>query len=254
MPAFHFCCMESIKKWINAGCKYYDGVALYATLPECMPTLLANLQQGKNAVRHEKLKYELKKALRSDQAPPPTPLPSRGDKMPAMIPSPPAEPPAQDVKEKLLFHQLPAELRPVLKEANALFAEKCMLKVALNELAPEMESEALDLCLQIYNLTKHNALCWQKIDYWREHRNLPPLAVPKHSTMGGAQLVKKQQNLFSSISRLKKRLNDNRSLIAITDGLKAVAKLQRAIAKQEGNLMKQEDELLHITQLIEAKA
>jgi len=255
--------MESIQKWLDTGCKYPEGVALYAAIPGCMLALLKRLQEGQNPVNHEKLKYELRKILKQNIVPaqevpvvttsPPAPLQKRGEKA-AAVPQAPAEPPAQDAKQKLLFHHLPAELRPVLQEANALFAEKCLLKTLLNDLAPEMESEALELCLRIYALTQKNARCWQKIDYWQEHRKVPPLEIPKHSTLGGAQLAKKQQNLFSSISRLKKRLEQNRLQYEAEKRPAPRARLKNALAKKEGNLIKQEDELLHITSLIEAKA
>jgi len=248
--------MESIQKWLDTGCKYPEGVALYAAIPGCMPALLKRLQEGQNPVNHEKLKYELRKILKQKIVPAqvvPVAI-ATAVKSVAVVPQAPAEPPAQDAKQKLLFHHLPAELRPVLQEANALFAEKCLLKTLLNDLAPEMESEALELCIRIYALTQKNARCWQKIDYWQEHRKVPPLEVPKHSTLGGAQLAKKQQNLFSSISRLKKRLEQNRLQYEAEERPAQRARLQRGLAKKEGNLIKQEDELLQITQLIEAKA
>jgi hypothetical protein len=248
--------MESIQKWLDTGCKYPEGVALYATMPGCMPVLLKRLQEGHTPVKHEKLKYELRKILKQNPAPvpAPTPVPAAAAK-PIPMPVPvTAEPRAPDAKQKLLFHQLPPELRPVLQEANALFAEKCLLKTMLNDLAPEMESEALELCIRIYSLTQKNARCWQKIDYWKEHRALPPLEAPKHYDLGGAQLAKKQQNLFSSISRLKKRLEQNRLQYEAEERTAARARLLIAIAKKAGNLIKQEDELLAITSLIESKA
>jgi len=248
--------MESIQKWLDTGCKYPEGVELYAAMPGCMPLLLRRLQEGHDPVKHEKLKYELRKILKQNIVPAqPQPVAIPAAVTPVVVVAhAPAEPPAPDAKQKLLFHHLPPELRPVLQEANALFAEKCLLKTTLNDLAPEMESEALELCTRIYALTQKNARCWQKIDYWQEHRKVPPLEVPKHSALGGAQLAKKQQNLFSSISRLKKRLEQNRLQYEAAEHVAARARLLAAIAKKAGNLIKQEDELLHITQLIEAKA
>ena len=248
--------MESIQKWLDTGCKYPEGVALYATTSGCMPVLLKRLQEGHTPVKHEKLKYELRKILKQNPAavPAPPPVTATAAK-PVAVPLPvPAEPRAPDAKQKLLFHQLPPELRPVLQEANALFAEKCLLKTMLNDLAPEMESEALELCIRIYSLTQKNARCWQKIDYWKEHRTLPPLEAAKHSDLGGAQLAKKQQNLFSSISRLKKRLQENLLKYEAEKQPGELKRLKTALAKQEANLIRQEDDLLAITALIEAKA
>ncbi|RZJ92027.1 MAG: hypothetical protein EOO20_03275 [Chryseobacterium sp.] len=239
--------MESIKKWIESGCDYSQGVAIYGALPNAKPVLLRNFKARQCALNLEKLKYELRNVTpeiisRAVPAPAPSlPKDIKEDRLPV------------DVKQTVFYHQLPAELRPVLQEANSLFGEMCLLKVSLNELDPDQESEAMAMQLEIFYKRQQNALCWKKIDYWRQHKKLPAAPVRKVDQLGAAKLYKRQQQLFSSRSKLTKRLQQNEALLEVATNQKDKLRLERNVAKQKKNLLQQEEQLFEITQLIESK-
>lgn len=247
--------METIQKWLQDPKDYFAGIALYATIPGCKPVLLANMKKRETAAMREKLKHELKQYVlqnsktESKAAAPLKKTPAVAKLVPAVKPVPTKKNP----KESVLYHQLPAELRPALLEAHNLFNEMCLLKAALNDLLPEQESEALELQLQIHALRKKNELRWRKIDYWKEHKKIPAAPPTKNEILNAPRLVKKQQNLFSSISRLKKRYQFNQEQVQHATTLRERTKLEKAIAKQAENLLKQEDQIIELTALIDRK-
>jgi hypothetical protein len=247
--------METIQKWLQDPKDYFAGIALYATIQGCKPVLLANLKKRETAPMREKLKHELKQyVLQNTEKESKAAAPLK--KVPAVklpVPEAKPEPPKKNPKETVLYHQLPAELRPALLEAHNLFNEMCLLKAALNDLLQEQESEALELQLQIHALRKKNELRWSRIDYWKQHKKIPAAAKSKNEVLNAPGLVKKQQNLFSSISRLKKRYQFNQEQMKLATTLREKSKLEKAIAKQAENLLRQEDQLIELTALIDRK-
>lgn len=154
-------------------------------------------------------------------------------------------------KEKLMFHDLPSELRPVLLEKNRSFFENCYLKVELNELPEDAIDEAFALQVKIDANWKTNALCWKKLDHWIEHRTVIESKPNKFESMTGGQLAKRQQQLFSSVSKLKKRIAGYEKQTAEETNVGLLSKAKRALVKSASNLITQEDELNSITNLIE---
>lgn len=254
--------MNAIEQWKANGTPYQEGVLLYASFPAHNKTLLKNFERKQNAQLLEKLKYELSKIDKSAKTT------QNGTKRNQQHKTEQNGTFGQNVskievvqyieqqqktyvtKQALYFHELPPELRPILLEANTLFKEMCLLKVQLNELPAEAETSALEIQLQISKKQKQNALCWQKIDYWKTHKVAPKEAKSKFETLTPANLVKQEQYLFASISKMKKRLESNRELLKTTIGVKELNKLQRTIAKQESNLIAKNDELIQIKLLI----
>ncbi|WP_417365552.1 hypothetical protein [Flavobacterium beibuense] len=248
--------MEAIKKWLQDPEDYFAGVALYEKLPGCAPALLTRMKRKETAQLRDKLIYELKKHIPAEEkqilqkrqsSPSSKEIATPKNKAVKVIPE------RYNPKESVLYHQLPAELRPVLLEAHNFFNEMCLLKVSLNELLPEQEEEALELQLQIYTLRKNNELRWAKIDYWKEHKRIPEKPVTKEEKMNSAQLVKRQAHLWSSIGKLEKRYELNKQLLEQADTIKEKTRLEKAIAKQGANLLKQKSLLEAVTALIEKK-
>ncbi|MFM7853503.1 MAG: hypothetical protein ACKO96_16670, partial [Flammeovirgaceae bacterium] len=97
---------------------------------------------------------------------------------------------------------------------------------------------------------KRNALCWEKLDYWKTHKVAPKEAKGKFETLTPANLVKQERYLFASISKMKKRLAENKELLKTAVGVNEVKKLQRTIAKQESTLIAKNEELITIKRLI----
>lgn len=257
--------MNAIEQWKANGAPYKQGVLLYATFPTHNKMLLKNFQKKQSPQLYDKLKYELSKIDISEKS-------AKSDKNGNLLPKSTKtenkvaigqnlsknevvhyieqQQNNYTTKQALYLHELPEELRPVLMEANQLFKEMCLLKVQLNELPASSEKMALEVQIQIANKQKKNALCWQKLDYWKTHKVAPKEAKGKFEALSPANLVKQEQYLFASISKMKKRLEENKELLKIANGVNEVNKIQRNIAKQESTLIAKNEELITIKRLI----
>lgn len=246
--------MNAIEQWKAKGTPYNEGVLLYASLPARNKVLLKNFQKKQSPQLLEKLKYELSKIDKSEKViekPIITQKVSEQNLSKIEVVQYIEQQQTQyTTKQALYFHELPAEMRPFLLEANTLFKEMCLLKVQLNELPPEAETKALELQTKIAQKQNKNALCWEKLDYWKTHKVAPKEAKSKFETLSPANLVKQEQYLFASISKMKKRLELNKELLKTTVGVIELNKLQRTIAKQESTLIAKNEELLTIKRLI----
>jgi hypothetical protein len=256
--------MNAIEQWKANGTPYNEGVLLYASFPAHNKMLLKNFQKKQSPQLLEKLKYELSKIDKSVQNQSKAVKSSQNQSKPvksiqkqsnnvSVVQYIEQQQAQYTTKQALYFHELPAELRPILLEANTLFKEMCFLKVQLNELPSEAETNALSLQLDIAKKQKQNALCWEKLDYWKTHKVAAKEAKGKFETLSPANLVKQEQYLFASISKMKKRLELNRELLKTASGVIEVNKLQRSIFKQESTLIAKNEELLKIKQLIDGK-
>jgi hypothetical protein len=92
--------------------------------------------------------------------------------------------------------------------------------------------------------------CWAKIDYWQAHKIAPKMVVSIFSSLSPAELLRKEQYLYADISKLNKRLVENRKELKSTTFIAENNKVARAIAKQEANLIAKNDELIIIKRLI----
>ena len=254
--------MNAIEQWKANGTPYNEGVLLYASLPAHNKVLLKNFQKKQSPQLLEKLKYELSKidnSAKTEQNGTFVLKRTKTEQNGTIEPKRNKTELVQYIeqqeiqyttKQALYFHELPTELRPILLEANTLFKEMCLLKVQLNELPAEAETKSLQLQTEIAQKQKKNALCWEKLDYWKTHKIAPKEAKGKFETLSPANLVKQEQYLFASISKMKKRLELNRELLKTASGVIEVNKIQRTIAKQESTLIAKNEELLKIKALI----
>lgn len=253
--------MNAIEQWKSNGAPYEEGVLLYASLPAHNKILLKNFQKKQSEQLHEKLKYELSKIDQSEKTisiKKESPVYKLNVNINGNQKKPEVnvvqyiaqQQTAYTTKQALYFHELPEELRPILLEANTLFKEMCLLKVQLNELPAPAEATALKIQLEIASKQKKNALCWEKLDYWKTHKVAPKQAKGKFEELTPANLVKQEQYLFASISKMKKRLETNRDLLKTVSGVTELNKLQRNIAKQESTLIAKNEELITIKRLI----
>lgn len=239
--------MEIIKEWLEGDCDYTFGVAIYGDLPKCNRNLLTMFQKKESGFNRDKLKNELQKFINA-----PVVVPIVKKVIPVIkVNSVETAVLANEAKQALFFHQLPAELQPVLLEAHQLFKENCFLKVQLNDLPVYAEKQALDLQIKIARNFEQNALCWKKIDYFLEHRVVPQSKQSEHENLTPAGLLRKQQLLYASISKLKSRLAENNTKLPLAVYVTDRNKIERVIMKQEENLLKQNEELLIISKLID---
>lgn len=237
--------MESVEKWFANNHPYSEGVAIYSGLKP-NANLLRLFKLKESVANLEKLKYELGKLLKTP-ASAVKPIPEKP------IVNIEATAVAIEKKQQLMFHELPPELRPELLKANELFRKNCFLKVTLNDLPNHAEDEALELQIQISDNLKKNRLCWKKIDFWTEHRQLPKEVTSGFEKLTGAQLVKKQQYLFQNISKMKKRFDANLKQLSATENNTKKARLKRLVTKQDADLIKKNEELQIITNLIDGR-
>jgi hypothetical protein len=211
--------------------------------------------KGHSAANAEKLKYELKKKAASPGAAKPLSTPQvtqrpvasgSNRKTPEKVEIP--ETPAKSV----LYHELPPVLRQVLLEAHELYTKNCLLKAELNDILPEMESEAFAIQWQIYGNRLQNQRCWSKIDHWKKHKTIPvtPPAVNPFTGLTPAELLKREGNLESSSSKLRKRCREYEAALEHTNSVGDKTKLERALGKSSGNLLRQEQDLALIRKMI----
>ena len=243
-----------IQEWLKNPV-YATGVELYKNTKGHNKLLLRQFAMRENAQRKEKLIYELKKLLPTKHTPLPTLPTAPATKIPTTEPERVLVTAEKESKRVApLFHELPAELRPVLLEATNLFKENCLLKVELNETHQDNEEQALQLQIKIDRNFKANAMCWDKIEYWRTHKVLPKITtVQSISNYSMDKLIKQQQLLNSSVSRMEKRLAENKALLVTEEDPAKRNKLLRKITKQEAEVIKKREELLTIKTTIDVK-
>lgn len=246
--------MEVIQQWLDNGADYTKGVEIYKNTKGCSKMLLRQFALRETVQRKEKLIYELKKLL-------PTKLNALHTKLTApVIKQPEKKEIVLNTTEKEskriapLFHELPPELRPVLLEANNLFKENCLLKSELNEVPIADEATALSIQIKIDRNFKANAMCWDKIEYWRKHKQLPKITeVQTISQYSMDKLIYEKQKLNSSVCRMEKRLKENKALLATEENPTNRNKILRKITKQEADIIKKREELLTIKNTIDVK-
>lgn len=259
--------MKTIQKWFNDDCPYKEGVKLYASLPRHNKNIARLLSRAETKTNLFKLKYELKQLAPEPikiEAKPVVLVSKKGisykvksSPLPKAVKASPTlttiEKPKKQEKKSLYFHDLPDELRPVLLEANQLFKELCLLKVQLNE-QPKKAIEACNaIQVQMHAKRQRNTLCWQKIDYYLQHRELPPVTVSKFKDLTPAQLWKKDQYAFQNISKNKKRLEANKIALETATTVTETTRIQRKIAKNEANILRYTEQQIELKALIDGK-
>ena len=240
-----------VEEWIAAGCDYASGVALYNEIGK--NKLLKNtFARNKSIANQKKLEYELRKFLPVEAKPIVEKVANiaKSINVEAIVEHQVKE---YESKQTELIKQLPEELIPVLLKANLKWKENCILKLQLNSLPDDCEDAALKLQLQIDANWKENQLCWKQIDHYLEHKQLPKIAKSQFDNLTPAELVKRQQYHFQNISKLKKRITENRKVLSTTDSVSVKSRLERTLAKQESDLLAKENELQTLTNLVNGK-
>ncbi len=188
----------NVKEWFAKGCDYLKGLSLFRQLnPSLQRQAERLLKEGETHSNKYELRYELEKHLNKDEPDPATPTPLKRKNL------------KESVKREfggIRFSDLPSELRPRFKAMVAVFYQVCELKLQLNDLPDQSEKEALLLQTQIFDLFEFRDLVWRELDYWKQQKRLlPQPTVLKHLTP--AQMVAKRNNLYSNISKKKKKIS-----------------------------------------------
>jgi len=252
--------MEEIKQWFESDFNFSIGVELYKKHAKVNINLLRMFTK-ETPLTKEKLKYELRKLCKSDIKPifisktkenlgipiiPKNPIISIQENIEKSFEE-------KNNKNAVFFHHLPPELQPELLKANTYWKENCLLKVQLNSLPADAEAEALELQFKISDNWKANALCWKKIDHYLEFRQLPKNDLSEFDNLTPAQLLRKQQLLYQNISKMKKRLEENKAILLEPKNNQEKARLEKLVAKQNKDIISKEEELANITKIIDGK-
>lgn len=241
--------MEVIQNWFNNNCDYAKGLDIYAGIPTHNKNILKNLKRRKSKVNLVKLKYELQRHLPNtiNLAPKPVNYTAVLNTVETATQATLAK---YNKQQAVYFHQLPPELQPVLLQANTLFKELCLLKVQLNALPANATRKANNIQLNIHLKRIKNQQCWDKIDYYKTHKLLPPAPPDKYKNLTPTQLHRQDLYLTTSIFKLKKRISINKEKLKQANTQHERTRLKRAIAKAQGNVLLKNDLQIKIKDLI----
>ncbi|ALU25266.1 hypothetical protein [Myroides odoratimimus] len=247
--------MERIIFWLESkNSNYFEGLSLYESIPTHNKNLVRNLKRTESAFNRQKLIYELRKVVNATPPKKTITVTLTSPVEEVMISPSPVLTSLKNQEKKTapLFHQLPVQVRPILLEANNLFKENCLLKTELNELSAEQEAEALSIQIQIDRNEKANTLAWSKIDYYLEHKCLPPTKKISLSKWSIDKLMYKRNLLEASLSKQRKRLKANKDKLSVLEGTE-LHKLQRLITKQDKSVLEKEEQLFKIKSELDGK-
>lgn len=197
-----------IQKWLKEKGSFKDGIALYSALPGCNQSLLKTLTT-ESTVNFLKLKYELKMALeagkgaitpkKENTAPQPIKKPQKQSLLKEIIKQ------SADVsfsKENMAMY--PAELHSTYRNRIHDFYLACELKFKLNATADDDEETALEIIIKLEEVWNRVDRAWMVLNHWKDHRRIMPVEVSEDfSLLNGIQLVKRRDQLETSISKRK---------------------------------------------------
>lgn len=211
--------MEIIANWFKYSKDYYEGVAIYATLPIKKTRTLRSLNKGKSKRNMSLLVAELRKFKNGTSTGPVALKPNHELLKPAPKPATQetinVEVNRNAIKQESLQQEfsmvrigdLPAELRMRYSRARNIFFEMIELKFALNDLPAKAEESALKIMLQIDDLDEERDLIWKELHHWNQFKTILPSKVPDYENMTELQLDKLRRNLESSKSKQQKRVD-----------------------------------------------
>ena len=94
----------------------------------------------------------------------------------------------------LRLNQLPVKLHPLYIKQKNDFYKACSLKIELNDLPPEAETRALEICIEIENLFDAIEKSWKVFDYYQEFKTIPEITTEKtYQDLTPAQLLKAEK-------------------------------------------------------------
>lgn len=199
-----------IQSWFSSQGSYADGLLLYSQLPSCNQNLMRSFAK-ENTSNFLKLKYELKKALLSDQS---TIIPKVEKIVAEPKKEPKPEPLLQEIIKQSADHSFeketmamyPMELHSTYRQRVSDFYLACELKFQLNSIADDDEDDALKLIIQLDDLWTRIDRAWMILGHWRDHNRIMPTQAEDFSGVTGNKLLMLRDNLQSSISKREKTI------------------------------------------------
>lgn len=240
-----------IQKWINNGCDYEEGVRLYAQVGKNM-ILLKRFHKNWSAWNEEKLKNELLKFNSSKSIPKKSP--QEAPMQPTTSPTRTAESPViKEIKSKPIS-AYPAKLHPVYQLRVNSFYKYASLKMQLNKLAPEKESEALKIQFEIWEEIMTNDKCWKILQHYDETGIILPLDPSSDfSNLSPQELVNQRQRLYVNKSKRMKTISNLSALLSKEKNEAKKIHTTEKLRKKQGEIQQIENDIQELTTLINGK-
>jgi len=208
--------MDAITNWFKNSKEYYQGVAIYASLPTKKIRTLKLLNKGKSRKNMALLASELRKYK---NAPVKKEVPKLIIEVPKVTPT--QETINVEVQRRqtlnesskrefggIMIGDLPAELRPRYSRARTVFEEMIELKFALNDLSAKAEESALKIIMKIEQLDEERDLIWKELHHWKNHKTLLPNKTDDFTGLTERELDLKARNLKSNRTKMTKRIDE----------------------------------------------
>ncbi|NKI28255.1 hypothetical protein HCG49_17005 [Arenibacter sp. 6A1] len=238
-----------IENWFKNGCDYEEGISLYATLKGHSKNLVRLFCLKDSPRNREKLKYELEKH-RTESAPVLSMVEDNSQPKVNLQVNSEAKKSNQHFYR---LNQLPLELHPLAIKQRSDYQTAISLKLQLNDLHPDEEGVALELCLQIENLFDSIEEAQKILSYYIEHKVVLDVSPRDFNSLTPAQLVKRQLNKRSSITKLKGRIKGYHKKLATNLPLAEQTKTNTQLQKTTERLMQHQLELQQLNEMINNK-
>lgn len=155
------------------------------------------------------------------------------------------------VNDRLLYANMPYELREKAREKNNLFYQACELKLKLNSISEEKIDQALEIQEKIYKLFTRIDQIWSEIDYYKKHKVLiePPQDIDLDA-LTIPELYKLRENLHCRKSRRKKTIEKKKEQLIKEIQPQKQFKIKQSIASKEAQLEGINQILIQLNELL----
>lgn len=240
----------TVQEWFDTGCDYNQGVLIFAKIGK-NKNLLKVFQRKETNWNREKLKYELNKFRTNPVQTPYTAT----KKIKKPIFSPPSKQIIQvgemtTIKSKPMA-AYPVSLHSVYQCRIAAFYKAASLKVQLNELPEDAETDALNLQFEIWKAVKENEKCWTILRHYDDTgRIMPTESTADFKGLSPQELVNQRQKLYVNKSKRAKTILSKETEISSEINPAKRIKLEEFILKKKEELQAIENDIEQLTTLI----
>ena len=236
-----------INNWFDGGCKYNEGVLLYASLNGHSVNLVRLFLRKESIANAEKLAYELGKFREAED-------PSVKYQEPRTKIQTPTPVVAKHSSGGFYrINELPTELHPLLIEQSTNYKLACSLHLQLTALHPDEEGAALKLCIMIEDLFDAIETSQKVLDYYKKHKVVLNIKPRSFEDLTPAQLIQTRSNKKATISKHKKKVEVLKKQFGQKLSKSDSTKLKIAFEKAERTLLQHEYEAQELTNLINEK-
>lgn len=258
----------TVKEWINKGKDYAIGVQLYSASERPNRILIANFLRKETELNRSKLEYELAKLgainillpFFENDSEESEELQNQVEELTDEIDD--LNDQIFDLEEQIKKLELPfnkkkplaaypPELHKTYISRVKSFYYWCELKIKLNNLPDDAETEALELLIEIDKTQAYVNRCWRILDYYDETKNILQDEIEiDYSNLSFDQQSKQKQLIFQNITKRKKTIeNLYKRLQKTLDGKKRLTIQNRLHEKHKElfELERKKDELIQLT-------